>query len=351
MDVILLAAGIGTRMQPLSNFYPKSVLPIAGKPLITRLIELFKAVGCNRFIVVKGADENIIDRAVELVDGIQVSYAIQEPPKGMGDALRCVREQISPLPEEFILSATDVLYDISGIQAMVENHKRSKADATLSLVKSPDKRFARGHGNVSVTNKLGITKILEKPGEAHTLSDYYSLPTYIFHGDIFSVLDQVKPSIRGEVELQDAIENLIEKGKKIHGIPVIPEQKELATIGKYHITTILDFFLMNMANLKGMVLPPLEDYPTTIEPVYLDSGVTVKENCFIGPQAYIRGPSTLEEGAEVSNIVIFENSLIGKRAKLQRCVVLPGSKVPPNTRLSDIIITQNGNCPLGENIK
>ncbi len=351
MDVILLAAGIGERMQPLSDFYPKSALPIAGKPLITRLIELFKEVGCWNFIIANSAEGEAIDRAVALVDDIHVRYAVQDPPRGMGDALRCIREQVSPLPEEFFCSATDVLYDVAGIKAMLESHKRSGANATLSLVKSPDKRFARGHGNVSVTDKLGITKIVEKPGEAHTLSDYYSLPTYIFHADIFSVLDQIKPSVRGEVELQDAIQKLIENGKSVYGIPIIPEQKQLDTIGKYHITTVLDFFLMNMANLKGMILPSLEDYPTTIEPIYIDSGVTVKENCFIGPQVYIRGPSTLEENAEVSETIIFENTLIGKRAKLQKCVVLPGSKVPPNARLSELIISQNGNCPLGEKIK
>ncbi len=351
MDVILLAAGIGERMQPLSEFYPKSALPIAGKPLITRLIELFKQVGCRNYIIAKGVEDDAIDRAVALVDGIQVRYAVQDPPRGMGDALRCVREQVSPLPEEFFCSATDVLYEVSGIKAMLDSHTRSGANATLSLVKSPDKRFARGHGNVAVNKQLGISKIVEKPGETHTLSDFYSLPTYIFHGDIFPVLDQIKPSVRGEVELQDAIEKLIENGKKVHGVPIIPEQQQLDTIGKYHITTVSDFFLMNMANLKGMILPDLEDYPTTIEPIYIDSGVTVKENCFIGPQAYIRGPSTLEEGVEVSEIVIFENTLIGKRAKLQKCVVLPGAKVPPNAKFSDVIITQNGNCPLGEKIK
>lgn len=266
----------------------------------------------------------------------------------MGDALRCIREQVSPLPDEFFCCATDVLYDVTGIKAMLESHQRSGANTTLSLVKSPDKRFARGHGNVAMDKKFKITKIVEKPGEAHTLSDYYSLPTYIFPGDIFSMLDQIKPSKRGEIELQDAIQALIESGKIAYGVPIIPEQKSLDTIGKFHITTIADFFLMNMANLKGMILPELDDYPTTIEPIYIDSGVTVKDNCFIGPQVYIRGPSTLEESVEVSETIIFENTLIGKRAKLQKCVVLPGSKVPPNAKYSDVIITQDGILSLRE---
>ncbi len=351
MEVILLAAGMGERMRPLSLFYPKPVLPIVGKPILTRLIEQFKELGFRKFIIVKGAKGEAIERAVTIVGDIEVRYAIQEPPKGMGDALRCIREQVSPLPEEFILSATDVLYDLSGLKTMIDNHNHLRADATLSLVKSLDKRFARGHGNVVVNSKLRITKIVEKPGENHALSDYYSLPTYIFHADIFSVLDQIPPSVRGEIELQDAIETLIESGKNILGVPVIPEQKTLDSIGKFHITTISDFLLMNMANIKGMTLPDLDEYPTTIEPIYIDSGVTVKGNCFIGPQAYIRGPSTLEENVEVSEIVIFENSLLGKRAKLRKCVVLPGSKVPPNAKLSEVIITQTGNLPLGEKIK
>ncbi|OLS11990.1 MAG: hypothetical protein RBG13Loki_4399 [Promethearchaeota archaeon CR_4] len=108
---------------------------------------------------------------------------------------------------------------------------------------------------------------------------------------------------------------------------------------------------MNMANLKGMTLPNLEEYPTAIEPIYLDSGVTVKEGCFIGPFVYIRAPSTLEEGVELSEVVVFENTVIGKRAKLQKCVVLPGSRVPANARISSQIITRTGNIPLGENIK
>src|SRR4030042_1595483 len=105
MDVILLAAGMGERMRPLSLDYPKPVLPIAGKPILTRLIELYKQAGCTDFIIVKGIEGDAIERAVALVKGIHVRYAIQEPPKGMGDALRCIREQIKSLPEEFVLSA------------------------------------------------------------------------------------------------------------------------------------------------------------------------------------------------------------------------------------------------------
>jgi NDP-sugar pyrophosphorylase family protein len=351
MEVILLAAGMGERMRPLTLYYPKPVLPIVGKPILTRLIELFKQVGCTDYIIVKGGVGDAIEQAAALVDGIRVRYAIQEPPKGMGDALRCIREQINPLPANFILSATDVLYNLQGIETMLSNHAQTGADATLGLFRSPDKRFARGHGNVAVNETLGITKIVEKPGEANALSEYYSIPTYIFNKSLFAVLDQIKPSIRGEVELQDAIELFIENGKKIQGVPIIPDQEKLDLIGKYHITTIFDFFLMNMVNLKGMILPNLDEYPTTIEPVYVESGVTVKEGCFIGPNAYIRAPSTLEEGVELTEVVVLENTVIGKRAKLQKCVVLPGSRIPANAKYTNQIITQTGNIPLGENIK
>ena len=341
MDVILLAAGLGERMRPLSNFYAKPVLPVVGKPLLTHLIELFKEVGCRNFIIITGPDRNAIDRAVQLVNGIKVQYVVQDPPRGMGHALQCVKAQVSPLPPQFILSATDVLYDVPGIRHMVENHQKSQNDATLSLVKSPDKRFANGHGNVVVNDNLQVVKIVEKPGESHALSDYYSLPTYIFTADIFAVLDEIKPSVRGEVELQDAIEKLIENGHKIQGIPIIPEQESLDYIGKYHITTISDYLLMNITRLKGIVVPDLESFPTMIEPLYIDPNVTLQDSCFIGPYVYIRGPCILMEGVEVSETIIFENTHIGRGAKLHKCVVLPRSKVPPNARMCEVVITEN----------
>ena len=218
MDVILLAAGIGERLRPLSLFYPKPVVPVVGQPIIIRLMESFKAVGCENFIIVKSLEGSaMVESAVSAVDGVRVQYVLQDPPKGMGDAFRCVKEQIAELPREFILSATDVLYGVEGISTMLDQHTLSGAEATLSLLYSSDFRFARGHGNVAVDDNLGITQIIEKPGEKHILSNYYSMPTYIFKKEIFDQLDNIPPSPRGEIELQDAIQFLISIGRPIQG--------------------------------------------------------------------------------------------------------------------------------------
>jgi dTDP-glucose pyrophosphorylase len=126
MDVILLAAGIGERMQPLSSFYPKQVAPIVGVPIMVRLMETLKEVGCSNFIIVKSPDSgDKVEQALAAVEGVQVQFVVQDPPRGMGDAFRCVKEQVSELPQEFVLSATDVLYSTYGIRARAVRSRRN----------------------------------------------------------------------------------------------------------------------------------------------------------------------------------------------------------------------------------
>ncbi|HMF30669.1 MAG TPA: NDP-sugar synthase [Candidatus Lokiarchaeia archaeon] len=347
MDVILLAAGIGERMQPLSSYYPKQVAPIAGIPIMVRLMESFKEVGCNNFIVVKSPDcGEMVEKVVSNVEGAQVQYVVQDPPRGMGDAIRCVKEQLTELPSEFVLSATDVLYGVEGIKSMVDLHAHSGADSTLSLLYSSDNRFAKGHGNVAVSEDLNITQIIEKPGQDNILSNYYSMPTYIFKEDIFNQLDQIPPSPRGEIEIQDAIQFLINLEKPVQGAVIIPGDVKFSDVGKFHITTVADFLQMSGAYLSGIQLPPLDEFPTTIEPVLVEEGVTIGDSCFLGPKVYIRPGCILANFVEITESVIFENATINAHAKLRKCVVLPGATIAAGAKLTGQIITEDETLPL-----
>ena len=140
---------------------------------------------------------------------------------------------------------------------MFSLYRNSKADIILSLMKSKDKDIARGHGNVKVSKNSDITKdsnqnrgleivdIIEKPREDQILSDYYSLPLYIFNQTIIKNLLGVDISIRGEKEIQDAIKKSIEDGFRVKGIKIIEPDVTSENLGRYHVTYLSDIEKMS----------------------------------------------------------------------------------------------------------
>ena len=258
--VIILAAGKATRLRPLSDQIPKPLININGIPMITRIVSNFKQAGFSKFIVLVGYKQELIRAELLEVQDIELQIIEQVTQLGSADALLLCLDQFNDLKSSalsFFVTAADIIFFKNKINLMYSLYRNSKADIILSLMKSKDKDIARGHGNVKVLKNsdltqdsnssrgLDIVDIIEKPRIDQILSDYYSLPFYIFNQTIIKNLSDVDISTRGEKEIQDAIKKSILNGYRVKGIKIIDPDLTNESVGRYHITYLSDIEKMN----------------------------------------------------------------------------------------------------------
>ena len=258
--VIILAAGKATRLRPLSDQVPKPLININGIPMITRIVSNFKQAGFSKFIVLVGYKQELIRAELLKIQDIELQIIEQVTQLGSADALLLCLDQFNDLKSSalsFFVTAADIIFFKNKINLMYSLYRNSKADIILSLMKSKDKDIARGHGNVKVLKNsdltqdsnssrgLDIVDIIEKPRIDQILSDYYSLPLYIFNQTIIKNLSDVDISTRGEKEIQDAIKKSILNGYRVKGIKIIDHDVTSENVGKYHITYLNDIEKMN----------------------------------------------------------------------------------------------------------
>ena len=258
--VIILAAGRATRLRPFSDQNPKPLININGIPMITRIISNFKRAGFNKFIALVGYKRELIRAELLKVQNIELQIIEQPKQAGSADALLLCLDQFKNLKSSaliFFVTAADIIFFKKEINLMFSLYNNSKADIILSLMKSTDKNVARGHGNVKIPTNSDVDKdsnsdsgidildIIEKPKNDQILSDYYSLPLYIFNQTIIRNLTDINISIRGEKEIQDAIKRSISNGSRVKGIKIIDHDVTNENVGSYHITYLTDIEKMN----------------------------------------------------------------------------------------------------------
>jgi NDP-sugar pyrophosphorylase family protein len=366
IPVVILAAGEARRLKPLSNHIIKPIIPIVGVPIINRIIQNFNKNGFKKYICVIGEEEAGIKGTVlaleEVKNGnINLDFIIQKKPKGMADAIVQTSEIIKKtLPKTnfsdssiktnpfFIVSSSDIIFEDDTSTMMFEKHLNSKSDITLSLVNSSDDKMSIGHGNVSFSNtKKGIiNEIIEKPGPKSKISNYYSMPIYVFSIDILDNLKNLQKTERGEYEIQDAIQNMIKANKKVVGLDILPDFKgnfKYKDIGAFHITYVKDILAMNQRilakdyGLQGFSSGNFQ----IIEPVAGNPKLIGKKS-IIGPNVFFSDGCTIGENCSIVNTYIYPGAEIGSNTELKNCIVGEGVFIHPKSKYTDKLILKDG---------
>ncbi len=205
MKGIILHGGHGTRLRPLTHTGPKQLLPIANKPMSEYCIESIRETGITDIaIIIGGLGSNKVKEyyGTGKEFGINITYVDQDEPKGIAHAINLCKDFIND--EKFLVFLGDNIIQRS-ITDYVENFKNSNFDATLLLceVDNPS-RF----GIADVANGK-ILKITEKPKEP--ASNLAVTGIYLLTPIIFEIIDNLKPSWRNELEITDALDELLKK--------------------------------------------------------------------------------------------------------------------------------------------
>ena len=212
MQGVVLAAGEGTRLRPLTEDKPKGMVKVAGKPILTRCFETLADLGVSEYLVVVGYQkEQIISHYGDEFDGIPITYAHQRQPKGIAHALLTVEDHID---DDFVLMLGDNVFD-ANLADVLNRQRESRADAAFLVEEVPESEA--GRYGVCDTNRYGeIVEVVEKPEDPP--SNLVMTGFYTFSPAIFHACHLVQPSNRGEYEISEAIDLLIHSGRTIDAI-------------------------------------------------------------------------------------------------------------------------------------
>lgn len=230
MKAVVLAAGEGTRLRHLTKNKPKAMVEVGNQPLVAHCFDRLVGLGADELVVVVGYQkERIIEHFDDQYRDVPITYAHQREPKGLAHALLTVENQIS---EPFMLMLGDNVFS-ANLSDVVDGQLSDNVDAAF-LVEEVAWDEASRYG-VCVTNSDGqITEVVEKPDNPPSrlvMTGFYTFSPAIFHA-----CHLVQPSDRGEYELSDAIQLLIQSGRSIEAVQMegwrvdvgYPEDRERA---------------------------------------------------------------------------------------------------------------------------
>ncbi|WP_313691372.1 UTP--glucose-1-phosphate uridylyltransferase AglF [Halorarum halobium] len=214
MKAVVLAAGQGTRLRPLTDDKPKGMVEVAGAPILTRCFDELIELGATELIVVVGyKKQDIIEHYGDEYEGVPITYAHQREQKGLAHALLTVEDHID---DDFMLILGDNIF-AANLEDVVQRQQEDRADAAFLVEEVPWDEASR-YG-VCDTNDYGeIVDVIEKPGDPP--SNLVMTGFYTFTPAIFHACHLVQPSNRNEYEISDAVGLLIESGRTIDAIPI-----------------------------------------------------------------------------------------------------------------------------------
>ena len=214
MKSVVLAAGEGTQLRPLTEDKPKGMVEVDGKPILTHCLEQLAALGTEEFVIVIGyKKEIIINHYSDEFEGIPITYTHQREQKGLTHALLTVEDHID---DDFMLMLGDNIFN-ANLEDVIRRQQEDRADAAFLVEEVPWDEADR-YG-VYETNAYGeITDVVEKPDEPN--SNLVMTGFYTFSPAIFPACRLVQPSNRGEYEISEAIDLLIRSGRTIDAIPI-----------------------------------------------------------------------------------------------------------------------------------
>jgi len=326
MKGIILHGGHGTRLRPLTHTGPKQLLPIANKPMSEYCLDSIKETGITDIaIIIGGIGSNKVKEYYGNGKnfGVNITYIEQDEPKGIAHAIRLCKEFVNG--EKFLVFLGDNIIQ-KPITEFVERFKKSDFDSTVLLceVDNPS-RF----GIADIENKK-IVKITEKP--KNPTSNLAVTGIYLLTSKLFDIIDRLKPSWRNELEITDALDNLLKQNSNIGYETITDYWKDTGT--PEDIINANAQVLEHICNQRYIV-----DKSTTIG----------SDRCVITP-SIIGKNCKIDKDAQIGpNASIGDNTIISSDVVIENSIIMSGCKIDGGLNIKDSIISAN--CSLHGNNK
>jgi glucose-1-phosphate thymidylyltransferase len=313
MRGLILSGGKGTRLRPLTHTSAKQLVPVANKPVLFYGVEAMAEAGIEEVGIIIAPETGAEIRAAAgdgSQFGISIEYIEQDEPLGLAHALLTAEPYLDGSP--FVMYLGDNLLR-DGIVDLVETFRTEQPEALILLTPVPDPE----HYGVAELNDGRVARLVEKPKEPKT--DLALVGVYMFTPSIFDAARAIEPSWRGELEITDAIQTLVDRGLRVDPHIVHGWWKDTGQV-------------QDMLEANQLIL---DDLTASVEGELVDS--RVEGRVVIAPgarleRATVRGPAIVGSGTRIMDAYIGPYTAIGddvtiSHAELEHSIVLSGSSI------------------------
>jgi bifunctional UDP-N-acetylglucosamine pyrophosphorylase/glucosamine-1-phosphate N-acetyltransferase len=335
MKAVVLVAGKGTRMEPLTSECPKVMLPVANKPILEHILNSAVEVGIKSFIFITGYMEKQIREYFGDGSkfGLSIDYVRQNEQLGTANAIGYAKGYVE---ETFLVLNGDMLIGEEDLKTLI-----SRSEEALICVKEVDN--PSDFGVIEIKNNK-VVKVIEKPVNPPT--NLANVGIYLFRDSIFDFIARTPTSVRNEFEITDSIQMLIDSGVTV-GYSTL-EGKWIDIGYPWDLLKANENLLKDLkGSCEGIVEPNTAIKDEVVigkgtlirSGSYIEGPVVIGENCDIGPNCFIRPSTAIGKNVRVGNAVEIKNSII-----------MEGTHVGHLSYVGDSVIGQRCNFGAGTKV-
>ena len=338
MQCLVLAAGDGTRMLPLTARTAKPLLKVAGKPFMDHTIEVLRSAGIDDIALLVGWHKEEVMFYYAQMDHIDTPHFVEQHKRlGTAHAIAQAEDWASG---PFLCVNGDVLPDASTLRALMET---SSEDASVVSMACTHVADPTGYGIVETDAEGCVTGLVEKPDRP--MGNLINAGMYAFPADIFDAIRETPMSPRGEYEITTTFEGLMAEGR-LRALEMTEPWIE--------VTYPWDVLRANIHLIEGMETS-IEG--TVEEGVHMEGPVVVREGARVRSGAYIQGPVMIDEGADVGpncylrgSTYIGRNCRVGASVEVKNTVLMDNSNIPHHNSVGDSVIMEDVNLGAGTKV-
>jgi glucose-1-phosphate thymidylyltransferase len=322
---LVLAGGSGSRLRPITHTYAKQLVPVANKPVLFYGLEAIRDAGITDVGIVVGDTAAAIQEEVGdgSAFGLDVTYIRQDAPRGLAHAVLIARDFLGE--DNFVMYLGDN-FIVGGITALVDEFAGIRPDAQIMLTRVTD---PRQFGVAELDSAGEVTGLVEKP--EHPRSDLALVGVYIFTAAIHEAVRQLKPSWRGELEITEAIQWLIDDGRKVTSTTITGYWKDTG-----NVTDMLEVNRLVLESIESQVSGIVDDASELIGRVAIEAGAEVRESRIVGP--VIIGRGTRVSGAYIGPFTSIAQNCTIADSEIEYSIVLRGASIKGVRRIEASLI-------------
>ncbi|MFX0038486.1 MAG: bifunctional sugar-1-phosphate nucleotidylyltransferase/acetyltransferase [Candidatus Heimdallarchaeota archaeon] len=345
MKAVILAAGEGKRLRPITSSRPKPMIPLSGKPLLEHIILGLKNAGIEQILLIVGFKQEKIKEFFEKGSNhlkVQIEYITQEEYLGTAHAAGYAKEFVKD--EDFLMMYGDLFIDPAIFRVILQKYRENNYDGLITLRKVDN---PQDYGIIKLNTEDFVEQIIEKPLPEQNAGNLANAGIYVFKNVIFKAIEKTQKSIRNEYEFTDSMQILInEFGGKIIG----------CTINEYFWSDIglpwqlFDANKFLLDDINGQIVGEIEDNVKIQGNVYIGKGTIVKSGSFIQGPCYIGEKNIIGPNAFIRPYTSIENNCHIGMSEVKNSIILSNTSVPHFNYVGDSILCENINLGAGTKI-
>jgi glucose-1-phosphate thymidylyltransferase len=325
VKALVLAGGSGTRLRPITHTSAKQLVPVANKPVLFYGLEAIKDAGITDVGIVVGDTAREIQAAVGDGSsfGIRTTYIRQDAPLGLAHAVLVARDFLGD--DDFVMYLGDN-FIVGGINDLVDEFTKAKPDAQIMLTQVSDPRAF----GVAELNQAGdVVGLEEKPKQPK--SNLALVGVYMFTPAIHQAVSSLQPSWRGELEITEAIQWLIENGKTVRSTTITGYWKDTG-----NVTDMLEVNRLVLESVEPRLLGTVDDDCEIIGRVAVEPGAQVSGSRIVGPA--IIGSGTKITNSYVGPFTAVADECVLDDSEIEYSIILRGASIRGVRRIEASII-------------